>query len=152
MPAIANALYGSFLVPATLLAGQDHETAAQTIVLLAGVGLGLFLAEAYAQSVAMRVEAGRPLPWRTYFERVDEDVWLLLPFGVAIVPYILALAGIMKVDTAENIDLLLEVCLIFFIGLIVFGARQRHWLVAVGAATVSAGLGLGVVALKLYVH
>jgi hypothetical protein len=144
------AVYGSLLVTTLVAAQARHDASAEFIAFTLIVSVGVFwLMEVWSKLVTLRVAGPISL---SETRTVAREAGPML--SAALIPT-LALAshnvGLVDVDQAISLAMILCIVQLFLWGLAVGHAIGRGWPVALVVAAVDCGLGLLIVALKVFV-
>ena len=149
---LAEFIYGTvtgMVAVGGIQAGHDVSwRQAASIIVLGAVAI--WVAHAYSELVAHRVTAGRRLGAPDLLS-VLRASWPIIFAGVLLaVPLSGAALGLYSVDAALFTSSALGVAVLALVGL--FAERNETWPRRVMDAVLSAGLGVGVVAVELLVH
>ncbi len=147
---VASAIYGSMLVTVLLAAQSGADVAVARVGLYVVLGIFAFwLTHIWATLVGMRLDGPTTRP--IVVEAAREESPML---GAAVAPLIalgLGVAGILTPLEASNLALAVAVVQLFLWGVAVGRAVGRTWSSALVVGLVDLGLGLAIVALKVFV-
>jgi len=147
---VASAIYGSMLVTVLLAAQSGADVAVARVGLYVVLGIFAFwLTHIWATLVGMRLDGPTTRP--IVVEAAREESPML---GAAVAPLIalgLGLAGILTPLDALDLALAVAVVQLFLWGVAVGRAVGRTWSSALVVGLVDLGLGLAIVALKVFV-
>ncbi len=146
----AGAIYGTITAMA-VVAGTDERAMSQVFVLVLGTLLVLWLAHAYAHTLARHIEHGGRATWRALRATlVEERSFLVGPSPMLVV---LALGALdVLPDSADTISLWVGLVQLVSWGTAYSRRLGRSWMRALGTGLINGLLGLAVVLLEASLH
>jgi hypothetical protein len=147
---VASAIYGSMLVTVLLAAQNRAETSASRIGLYVILGVvAFYLTHIWAEAVGLRVT--RIVNREIATELAREELPMLAAAVAPLVALGFGLIGLLPQDQSLDLALGVAVAQLFLWGVAVGRAVGRPWPSAVVVGLVDLGLGLAIVALKVFV-
>jgi hypothetical protein len=151
---VASAIYGEILVLSLLAAFTPSEVSSSEVLIEVVVTQFVFwVGHAYAEVVAAQIEipnrrVGRDMVWET-MRRQSPLATAAIPAAVIVA---LAVIGLISLATAITIAFVYGVVALFGFGLQAARQRSRALSAQLLSASLSAGFGLVIVALKVLSH
>ncbi|SFJ98783.1 hypothetical protein [Cellulomonas sp. KH9] len=150
---LAGAIYGTILATTVVAAASTHpEALGRTTVLVLGTSVVFWIAHVYAVEVAARLIAGRPLH-RSELVAVARAEWPMLQSSWPILAVLLlGLVGVLDPVRAVDVAMAVGVGALFTYGIMIGRQESARWPRILLNGIAVSGLGLAVLALKVFVH
>jgi len=150
---VSRVIYGSIVGLAVIVVLESHPPAAGVaLATMLGTALAVGLAELYSELIGEELRAGRRITWHAVAEELDAVA--AVAFGVASpsVFFLLAVLGVMTVDTAIDVAKWSGVGLIAAYGFVGARLTGRGGQRAVAEAVAVGLIGAVLIGLKALVH